>query len=524
MRGPAAMTLALLVAVARPSPAAEFIPGWDTDIVWDSNVFRTPEGGEVLRTGRGIERVGDQEADFSIRTGPDVRVRERQGDLQYDLLYQLRFEEFVRLNDIREFDHFAVAEGDWQITRNTSVSLRDDFAYAASLGSVFDLIGTGPDQVAIASPERQRITTNAASAGLLHRIGPLWELSADLDSNLVRFSEEGQVDSTSLSGSLQLTRSLSPRLAVGGGTSVQRQEFEDNGGEGDSQGTTFYQGFGVVRYSFSPTFRINASGGPAWSVPDDTDFLVLVPSYQPVNCSPFPTNCPRSQYRLGALDSAGNLVVTGPAVRPVIPGELFAPPLANVEFPAATVESELSYFGRISLEKEWRLWLARLEFSRNASSTSGTGTSTVLTSLSGDVTWTPSRDWNVRFSGTYSLQTAANQVNGGAELVPDSSIVPPIVVTLSDGTRQILIPDPVSRWVPSDNVDPVETTSYRFELRAERRFGRNLSVDGSASYWHQESNSTASALSGGGIRGDDEITDIWRVVLGITWKFDPIPL
>jgi hypothetical protein len=67
-----------------------------------------------------------------------------------------------------------------------------------------------------------------------------------------------------------------------------------------------------------------------------------------------------------------------------------------------------------------------------------------------------------------------------------------------------------------DELDnPVKLLTYRFELYAERILSRNLTLNGSASYWNQDS------------QGDVEVqstAQIWRVTVGITWKFDPIPL
>src|SRR4030095_16694695 len=117
------VTLALLFHVA-PAGAVELIVGWDLDGVWDSNVLRQNEG--------------DEDADQSLRTGPDITVRDPRGDLTYEMKTQVRYENFARLdtldNDkLTDFDYFASGNGSWQATDRTTLSVSESYTRTNSL-------------------------------------------------------------------------------------------------------------------------------------------------------------------------------------------------------------------------------------------------------------------------------------------------------------------------------------------------------------------------------------------------------
>ncbi|MCX5737154.1 MAG: outer membrane beta-barrel protein, partial [Proteobacteria bacterium] len=188
--------LALLPAVALPAAAAEFIPSWDVGGVWNSNVFHTPS---------------NEESDFSVRTGPTLRLRELQGDLTYDLNYQARYEAYARLNGISgidSVDQYLSAQGAWSVTPNTTIEASNNFAYASDINSLLESNALTSTVVL----GLQRITTNSAEATLTQRLGPLWSLSATVGNEFIGYQDPRQSNSTATTGTLQLTRGFTPRL------------------------------------------------------------------------------------------------------------------------------------------------------------------------------------------------------------------------------------------------------------------------------------------------------------------------
>lgn len=510
MRFRVAAALAALFAVALPARAAEFVPGWAAETIWDSNVLRSSD---------------DEDADYSLRTGPDVRVREKQGDLQYDLAYRPRYEAFLETSGINELDHFLEAAGRWQIDRTSELQLMNTFAYTSSLSGIAETVPVGADTIAVVSPTRQRITVNTGTLAFTHRFGPLWEFQARFHSQLYEYEEQFDPDSLANSGMVQVTRGITPRFVAGVGAQIQRQDFDAVVEGTEGSGTTFYQGFGVLSYSFSRSFRISGNAGPAWSVPDEIGNDRSAFDYQPVN----PDTCPRRAdgvpifnptQRNGGCQPALYRIGGSPVAR-VIPGLNGAPlqSIVDVPFEGEVSEGSLSYFGRISLVKEWQLVTASLGIERTASTASGVGGSTVLTAFDGNLRWVPARDWTLDLNAMYTLQTAANDVREQfVALVSDPSRVPD--VNDAFGIPGLTaIPDPVGVAFQIDSGGKIDSaidiTTYRIELVAERRIWRNLRLNGRASYWHQES------------KGDlqqDRSEDIMRVVFGVTWTFDPIPL
>lgn len=491
------VALALLPVVALPAAAAEFIPSWDVNGVWSSNVFHAST---------------NEESDFSVRTGPILRLREAQGNVTYDLNYRPRYEAYARLNELNgldSLDQYLSAQGAWIVTPNTKIEASDDFAYSTDLNTLFDNTGL----VSTLVFGRQRITTNNAQASLTQRLGPRGNLSATVENQLVDYQDPRQANTTATSGTLQFTRGFTPRLFAGVGAQFQRLDFAAVGSS-PSRGTTVYQGFGLLEYQISPTWKISAQAGPALVQPDPiTVDSVSLPSYLAVD----PSTCPkradgtpifiRFPQNAAEICSPAFYQVGGSAVAPVPASTT----LTDVPFVGdQNAGNSLNYFGRISVEKEWRLWRARLEYSRSASNSSGLNASSVLDSFDGTITWTPSPLWSVSFDATYSTQSALNQVpQQEVALVPQdlSQLVGGLLLTAPVG-----IPLEIDTGKALSN--SVDFTTIYLTLSGSRRISRRLSINGSAVYWQQELSGALQTTR----------SQAFQVSIGFTWNFEPIPL
>ena len=515
MRRHVLVMLAVLPAVAPPAAAAEFIPGWRSDVVWDSNVLATDTGNE---------------SDFLFRNGPTLRVREPLGNLTYDVNYQLTYDAYTRFNGINEFDQFLTGESAWRATPATSFSFSNSFAYTSSLNSIFQPVGTGVNQIAVVSPNRQRITSNSGNVGMTHRFGPLWQMSVTGDNQYYNYHDPLQSDSLATTGTMQLTRSIMPRLVLGGGARVQRQEFGDVG-EIPGRGTTFYQGFGVVQYNISRTLSLVGQGGPAYAVPDQPAAISVqrAPTYLrviPSTCkSKLPDGTP--VFRPTSNDNFGGCTPTQlvNVISKVPAGTVNNVPQASsaIDVPFVgeqqTLDSSLNYFGRLSLQKDWQLWHATIAYQRSASSASGIGTSTSLDVFSGELSWRPTALWDVAFSGSYSTQAAIStgRVSDYALRTECLQLTTPLPISCGATTNLFVAPVgvPVEASLGAKLNNPYDVSSYLMELRAERRISRRLAVDASFSWFQQKNNGVAILASN---------ETIYRVVVGFTWNFDPIPM
>jgi hypothetical protein len=544
-------TIALSTAWVLPAAAVEFVPSWDTDLIWDSNVFRTDT---------------DEESDFQIRTGPDARLRDQKGDVTYDFYYQLRFEDYFRLNGVRDFDHFLNARGAWQMTANTRFSAYDNFAYTSNLGSLLEFAGTGPNEIGVITPQRERVTINNASTELSHRLSPRWSLVTSMSHGLVEYEETDQTDSTNFSGVGQLLYGVSQRLTAGFGVQAQRQEFDAVNQAQEGTGSTFFQGFGVVEYRFSPTFTISANAGPAWSKADDVEdqgfttvsyaTLAVPGGVVAVNPDTCPIvdgqpalllGCSTAIYRDQATggevfqglipDGLGNFEVAFVSpeycqdnpllclgVVGVSPGANGVPLQSARVVPVDSQDNEgtLTYFARIRAEKKWRHWRAELGYQRSASSGSGVGVSTALDLFSGTLEWTPTRNWFVTLNASYSTQSSFGdqQVPFAFAVEADTDIAPDFTYEFEDdpGTPRTAVAEPLA--VPTSLLttttdSAIDIVTIRGTLRAQRRFGENLFVDATATYWRQKNQ--------GDFQQERE-RQIITIGVGVTWRFDPIVL
>jgi len=529
-------TLALLVAAA-PAGAAEFIPAWSVDGVWDSNVFR--------------ENLGKEEADESVRTGPDFTLRDRKGDLTYDLHTQARYEAYRRFdtldtNSLSDLNFFVDGTGGWQATDLTKLSVSENFIRTNSVTALLNQ-NVSPSQISTFTPGRTELTTNDASASLSHRLGPLWELTATGEQVFYDYSDPLQSDTHQITGTTQLTRAMTRRLLMGFGGQVDRQIFESIDGS-DSSGTTFYQGFAITEYEISRTMRLSVNAGPAWSLPDDPGNNRSVIDYHPVQVSSCPmrggvfvfdptnrtfdpiTGQPlggctnRAVYRNNALGLAVPITPSTQGLRGNAPAQNFT----DVTFTGQGPEGTLSYFGRIDLTKDWHNWSADVALSRHASNSSGLGGATILTALDASLHWNPTQLWHLSLDGTYTIQSSANELRSQlVVLEPNTSIVPPQLLSTVTGqpcavassTCALFTPDPVGVPVEVRSGNTVtndfKLKTWRLEFHGERQINRKLSLHGSASYFRQSSESDIT---------QKRVAQIVRVIFGVTWTFDPIIL
>jgi hypothetical protein len=502
----ALVMMTVLQMVGLPAGAAEFLPSWEAQGVWSSNVFNS---------------VSDEQSDFSIRTGPKLRVREPAGDLTYDVYYKFDYEAYARidgLSDISDGDQYFAGRSTWRATPTTRIMAYDNFAYTTRLDSLFD-------DAALASTVvvgRERVTTNNAEASLVHDLNPLWQLTASVGNRIFAYESNSQSDATLTNGTLQLTRALNPRLLMGGGAQYQRQDFAEVE-DIPSRGTSVYQAFGMVNYQFSPTFRLMARAGPAFVQPDEVEVedTVNLPSYIAVD----PSTCPKRSdgtpvYNANICVPASYRAWTNFPFQPAELGEDVAgiapaPRDSRIDVPFVgdlTAGDSLNYFGTISITKEWREWRALLSYSRSASNSSGLNGSTVLDQLTGNLNWTPSELWEVNFDAIYSTQSALNeqpQREIALQQLNEFQFINGVPAVGVFG-----IPFEVDTGDSSIS-NQVEITTLYFTLSASRRISRRLRLVGSAGYWQQE--------TGGGVVMDRRVRDL-QFSLGFTWAFDPIPL
>jgi len=516
-------SLAVCFAVASAAAAAEFVPGFDAFSAWESNVFATNQ---------------NEHSDFSGLVGPNVELRQENGAVQYDIHYRMHYEAYATLKGINDFQHFLDATGSWDISPTTKLSLSDTFTQASSAQQLFSSTTAANGLVQVGEENtRREIQTNDALVTLVQHLTPRWQLQTSFEHLLYNYPKNNalqvpQFSSTSMAGNVQLMHALTPRLAAGFGTGVTRQDFEEQNGVG-GRGATIYRGFGVFNYQITPTLTLSFSGGPALNDPDSINnttnrfivqkfptnqgFVILDPSSCPVDRAGRHVFNPLDPGKCGP--QSGTALVGLPNLQT---GRFFLPE-TQVGFDEGTTTSQVStsltYYGRISLDKQWETVWAGIEYDRSASTASGLGASTNLDALSGYVRWTPTQAWSLQWSVGAYRQTSASKVQQVEFVVEPSDRANSVFVlepgasipSLKDGIAQTV--GLTSRLVNSG----LEFITYTAGFNASRRVSKHLTLLGSVNWWQQETKGDFK-VPGGATRQDV------RIQLGFTWTFEPIQL
>lgn len=532
-----ARLLSLLLLVVSLAPAAaravEVELGWASQVTWDSNPLRLDE---------------DEESDFSLYGGPNLRVRERGRTLDLLAAYNLRYEQFIDLSSVNGFEHFANGLVTWRPSPRSELRAKHAFSRTRGLGATFlsPVAGIDPiDEVTELQIDRSPRIRNISSLSSTHRLSPRWSIENTLDADLFDPEDELRADSMSIRGGTQLLNALTPRLVAGAGVALTRNDFEDTE-RSIGTGTTIGEAFGVARFQISPTLNLFFSGGPAWSLPDDTPDSTFAPRngvrQDPAEVARLvdPTRC---VVPAPGVVPAGTVSLTSCPQRDVF----FVPPGGGLQFaPSALIDTvaidprafvldkvdvlgeiedpggSLTFFGRIGIDKQWRTVSASAFYKRRTSTSSGINSSTNLDLATASVRWTPDRQrWSFDFRGTWTLQTAASE-QAFSDILLDPN---PVTVYVTPSGQIFDTPVTGATAIPNAArvvgarsfglVDTgLETETVRFDLQASRHFTRNFVVNATAGWWRQESQDNF----------DDEarVVENLRFVLGFTWSLAPI--
>lgn len=533
-----ARLLAFLLLAAALAPSARAVDlelGWTSEVAWDSNPLGQQE---------------DEEPDFSLYGGPNLRLLERSRSLDLIVGYNLRYEQFIDFRSVNGFEHFGHGSVAWRPSLRTELTVRNDFSRTRGLNALFLTPVPGIDPIDEGTEfriDRSLRTRNVSSLAATHRLSPRWSLESTLDGDLYDSDAQGQAASLAIRGAAQLVRALTPRLVAGAGLALTRNSFDDTEWTVGS-GSTIGEAFGLARYDFSPTLSLSVAGGPAWSFPDDAPDTAFVPVngvrqdsggvtrlVDPGRCV-LPTaeappagtvslaSCPRADSFFiapdGSLQFAPSALIGSAAIDPRTFHANEVDVLGEIQDP----DDSMTFFGRVAIEKRWRTVTASAFYQRRSSTSSGLNATTDLDLATAFVTWRPDRQrWRFDVRGTWARQTAANEQSFSDVLLDPN----PVTVYVTPSGRISSVPVPGATMITNaarvigvrrlGSLDTdYESKSYRIDLSASRRFTENLIVRATAGWWRQETQDS--------FRDEPSEVDNLRFVLGFTWSLEPIEL
>jgi hypothetical protein len=413
MRAVCSLVAAVLLSAPLQAAAVELLLGWDARGAWDSNVFRSPS---------------DEQDSFSLYTGPNLGLRQRRGDVRFELEYRPRYEAFVEFSDASDFEHFANARANWTLSPRTEFTASNRFSRSLSLREVID------DEVVVDPSEgdvfleREPTLRNTTNVGANHWLSKRMQFGTNFSYQLFDFEEQGRADSSTYRGSTTLRRLLTHRQTGGFGVAASQQVFDLD----PERVNTVVETFGIYEIVIDPTWTASFSGGPAWVIPDDSGPEVLVRDGNSFS------------------ESSGD------------------------------EDTSLTFYGTGAIRYERAPYTFDLSYTRRASASTGAGATTNLDTVTMLASWNPDRKWRVSMRATWQKQTSAYDqleftgqfVGPGCGMLP--GICQPVYQNVSDAvdvtsyrvnfrvsrllTRRLQL-HALASWWYQDSTGGLETTS-----------------------------------------------------------------
>lgn len=564
-----ATTVLLLLPAAAVAEQLEY--GIRSQGGWTDNVFATGDDTEVAVDTNGDGIVDDTKkegivSDWSLRLSPWGRVADPDGDLTWSLRYQPSYEYYLHESELRDFDHDATAEVSWRVGDRTVLSASETYQKFHSLVR-FNENADSPTDSAVFRGRNDDIESNVIVLGLRHHYTPRDIFIFNGAYNFRDYSNENSTDRWTSTFGTTYQHTLTERTTIGVRGSWTRQTFERD--IGDDITTDYYNISALLDHRFSRTLSIELSVGPALidgeeevvnfspefgvravgnnNVAVDADDCLLLNDALPLQEDPDLANYNPRVAGLGFTDcgvSGANTVTPGeldllgyPRGAPLEPGsgtaagqsikltEFSDPFEVNssgelVRFDDSDFgSSEVTYFARAALIKDWELWHLKLSYERSNDDSGSFGTSNVQDSFEATLGWEPAPLWSVALTGSYTLIDQANDAALPTGLVVQNGPPPAGVDSVSSIAT-------VQRLIVEGDSDAVSYTTASVSLSATRRLTHTSSVFASL-FWYQQDQHTDLPNSPSFVpipSSFDEDTS-WNTLtlwVGIDWKFDPI--
>lgn len=477
------------LAISQGTRAEELRFGFGAETQYNDNLF----GGEEAKIDTAV-----------LRATPRLSLVDPVGEFQWRFSYEPAYEYYEEESEIDGWDHGIRVHFSWQLDPRTELSFSNRFDRIESF-TRRDEIVTGADGIEVPEVDfgLQRFKRNSLEITLKHQLSPTRSLQFGARYGLRRDpGSRGDTDRYNLTGGYR--QFVNSRVALGFGASVTRQDIDESS-RADESTADFYNLFASLSYLIDPTMRLELSAGPTY-VRNEEEADGVRTSF---DVAQFPQVRVGTQDFLTDLASCETLSDGTPVLGADCDAALFAFPagVKTVPFVGAVPsrsDSTTTFFANASLSKQWDRLSTSLTYSRQASSASGVGTSTIADILRLSVSWEPLPRLDVSFSGVGALQRQAT----------DARV---FVTTLeeSPGFLGIGIPNIAEssgvRIVKVD--DEIEYTQLILSLRLNYRVLQRLWVFGDATYTDQES------------RGDVQIvgdTERFRAGVGLRYEFAPI--
>jgi len=532
------LTVAILGAAWPLSAAAlELDLGMGTELVYDSNVFRTDQGND---------------GDGSLRLSPTIGLVQTFENAEFDIYYKPTYEAFMTETSASGFTHYLSNSIDYRVSPKTTVEATNVFQVQDVL-NYGDANTVDDDTTPIPSSdiERESFIMNDTAFTLSRAINARWNASTDIGFSLF---DPGDRDNTVASNTLSLFQNFNYRMnasnlfGLGGGAVIQMYEGINSLPGND---TYIYRLYGTYERSFGESTVLTVQLGPAFIQTKQDDA-------KGTTTSTFPFYSVDNDTTVGELRDQGievqavasqggvfpdNTVV--PAGSVVVPNPedcvggyfttvLFTgeecfntlllrndPGIAD-EF--ATIDdirgsetqvavqnstrgsdsTDFSIFGQVTLLHNWTPNLySQLSYIRSQSPAAGLGAAAIADTVTFFTQWFPDPLWDVSMRASYvKRQSPTDLSRTFLQVTRDADV-------LSD-TLGLVQSNGFSTFVEDSQV--IDTQRADVAIRAARRMTRHITLSGRLGYSWQQSTDSSSYLA--------DFNDFTAMV-GFKYDFDP---
>ena len=496
MRSPLAALLIGLCLLSGSAGAVEAVLGVEGQTNYNSNVFY---------------QSTDVQGDGSLRMGPTVALRDQTGQLNWEILYQPSYEAYYTVHGINSFYQLGNGSLSWKPSAATEFYANDSFSYTPTRTSNFQT--NQPGLLATPGPvfSNNFVTQNNGVVGLRHALTPRWLSELSISNGLANYQGSRFSNSMSTLAQAFATYAWSPTDRIGSGLGATRQTTEPPIGK--TNGTNYYQLFGIWNHEFSPTWSLSLNAGPSLVDPDKRDLvttrqnaplfsrIALTPTgteLQPLDgnsCTPFE----------GVLVAEGCRTIPVDATRA---GLAQTGTLTQIGTAPKSGGMSLTYFANVSMTKRWTWFDASVNYVRSASNTSGFAQSLITDSLTFTGDWNPSPLWALTVTGIFTRQQSDSeqafvltQVKPAALSLEIDGLSIPFTGAEAQGLRTFT------------QKSGLQVLNYGLSTQLNRKITRRTYVYGRASY---EKQTTKRDIVG------SFNTDRYIVTIGFRYEFDPI--
>jgi hypothetical protein len=513
-----AVTALLLVPMALR--AEELDLGVTSHVLWTENADGASEDAA-------LNENDDPNEDFSLRITPSVAVRDPDGELTWSLRYHPSYEAYFDESERNGFDQAVSAGAAWQFAERWSISLQE--SYFINQSTVRFNESAAPGEEVTLGFRDQEVRNNRTSAALTHTLTPLDTLSLSASYVRYEYPDGNRSDRSIPSSSLAYDHLFSERTTAGLRFSWTQQANQGNV-EGDDE-TTFYNLSGTLSHSFSPTFHLQASAGPTLvdSSPRSSSFetpefaVLRIVTLDPMGNvrGPFAADADLCEFagvpRRAASFSTDCVVPTaGDFPTEITPAE-FQTLVRRPEIEVPTLDeqgnlfedstaTDLTYFARLVLMKDWEYWKGSLGYQRSNSESSRLGSSSVGDTIFAHLTWLPGPFWTVDFGASVGLQQQASDQGFPVAFQLENAPAPTGVTSVPQVAQ-------ITGVILSDS--DVEYWTQSLSLRVNRRLTRRSSAFVSAN-WYAQRQEVGSPI---------DQTTRWEnltLSIGFVWSLEPI--